>query len=192
MKWNWPKKRKKRFQRILVTALVLVILVQAAVLVNNYLIYTLSQSKTLPETIPPFGSAKPLEGLVSLEGFEQAEVNVSPMVIYLTSGCLQLAMITTEFQTYSIQQGIEKKTSIRPTTHDLFRDLAENFGISVKLAKIESLEDSIYYARLYIQQGSKTLGLDSKPSDAIAVAVRFNAPVYLNSKILKENAVDIC
>ena len=178
-------KRRRDVARFLLILLVAVILLQAAFLLHNYLnsLYTFS----LP-AIPFSGGEAP----VSLEGFEKVEVKVSPSVVYLTAGCKQLAMVTTDFQTYSIQNGLEKKIDFRPTTHDVFKDLVEGYGIGVRMVKIESLEDSTYYSKLYVQQGNKMLGLDTKPSDAIAIAVRFDAPVYISRGILDGNAKSIC
>lgn len=129
---------------------------------------------------------------ISLDGYQETKVNVSSSVIYLASDCQQLSMVTTDTKTYSIQKGIEKSTDLRPTTHDVFKDLVKNLNISVLMVKINSLEDSIFYSKLYLQQDNKILGLDSKPSDAIAIAVRLDAPVYVNSEIMQNSGNNIC
>lgn len=142
----------------------------------------------LPPEPAPARTGSPL----SLEGFERVEVAVTPSVIYLTAGCRQLAMASTDSQTYSIRLGLEKQVDARPTIHDVMKDLVENLGITVRMAKIEDLQDSTYYARLLVQQGERLLGLDSKPSDAVAVAVRFDAPVYVKAGILEAHGKSVC
>jgi len=177
-------KRKRDVRRFLLILLVVVIVIQATVLVTNF-----SASQPLQQ-LPP---SQPLPTVpLSLEGFQEVEITVSPSIIYLTAGCQQLTMVTTEFQTYSIKNGLDKKVDFRPTSHDVFKDLIENFGIAAKMVRIESLDDSTYYAKLYVQQGNKLLGLDSKPSDAIGVAVRFDVPVYIRTTILTQNGKIIC
>jgi bifunctional DNase/RNase len=186
-KFSYSGKRRD-FSRVVITILVIVIAVQAAAIANTQLSLSSPQQLSSPPAITPGPSRDP----IPLEGYERPEVSVSPSVIYLTSGCRQLAMVTTEFQTYSIQNGLDKKIDFRPTVHDVFKDLIENFGMTVKAARIESLEESTYYAKLYVQQGSRILGLDAKPSDSIAVAVRFDAPVYVKSEIMETHGKDIC
>ncbi|MBL7160861.1 MAG: bifunctional nuclease family protein [Candidatus Aenigmarchaeota archaeon] len=145
--------------------------------------------QALPISNAPVSFAK---APISLDGFEQTEVTVSPGVIHLISNCRELAIVTTELQTHSINNGFEEKVDFRPDSHDLFRDVTENFGISVRLVKVEKLKDSTYYARLYVQQGNRLLGLDSKPSDAIAVAARFGAPVYVKTVIMETSGEEVC
>lgn len=191
-------KNKKSFQKFLVILMALVILVQASVVVNNSFLSFFQVDPVFkdPEITAPVTPQKKLsrrkELPISVEGYEEVEIKVSPSIIYLTVGCQQLSMITTEFQSYSIGTGLEKKVDFRPTSHDVFKDMIENFDIEAKMVKIEELEDSTYYAKLFVQQGDKLLGLDSKPSDAIAIAVRFDAPVYVRSNILETAARDTC
>ena len=186
MKYTYGTEKKKRDIRgPLIIILVVIIAVQAILLIRNP-----PETLSLPP-LPGFQPGEYSDVPIPVDGYEKPDVSVSPSVIYLTSGCRQLAMVTTESQTYSIQNGLEKKIDFRPTTHDVFKDLVENFAMTVKAVKIESLEDSTYYSKLYIQQGNRLLGLDSKPSDSIAVAVRFDAPVYVKSEIMSQGE-NIC
>ncbi len=85
-------------------------------------------------------------------------------------------MSTTRQQTYSIASGMEDIEAERPTTHDLMRDIFDLYDIRVLMVKIDNCKDQLYQARLLLQQGNKILNLDSRPSDAIAVAVRSERP----------------
>jgi len=136
----------------------------------------------------------PLESIphLSTVGFAKAEINVEPAVIYLTSDCYRLAMITNELQTYSIEMGLNNVRGFRPLTHDLIYDIIDIFGIEPLMVKIESLNDGTYFAKVLLKQGNKILNMDSKPSDAIAIAVRTNTSVYIKQTLLEENGERIC
>ncbi len=178
------KPASRTFYWTLVSVLALLVAIQILVLSGQF-----QSPPSAPRPLPKTAS---LDFPLSNEGFELVQVNASPSIIYLTSGCSQLAMVTTEFQSYSIANGLQGRVDFRPTTHDVFSDLLEGLGIRVLMARIERMEGSVYYAKLYVQQDSRILGLDSKPSDAIAVAVRSGAPVYIASGMLEEQAVSVC
>lgn len=182
------KKKRKDVRSLALLILVIVVVVQASALVNNQLMSALPTDTILPrEPVAAYPDVS-----IPLAGYSKADVSVSPSIIYLTTGCQQLAMVTTDSQSYSIKNGLEKVVDFRPTTHDVVADLADNMDIEVKLARIDSLEDSIYYAKLFVQQENKVLGLESKPSDAIGVAVRFDAPVYVHQTIMTIEGQSIC
>lgn len=128
----------------------------------------------------------------STDGFSQVFVNVDEKNIYLTSGCHQLAMVTNELQTYSIARGIQNTTDARPGTHDLMKDMFELYDIRVLMVKINDFRDQTYYAKLLLQQGNRILNLDSRPSDAIAIAVRFDSPVFVKNEVLTTQGRRIC
>ena len=74
----------------------------------------------------------------------------------------------------------------RPMTHDLFLDTITNLGAEIVQVEISELKDSTYYAILVIKHNDKELRIDSRPSDAIAMAVRTKAPILVNQKVLEE------
>jgi len=71
-------------------------------------------------------------------------------------------------------------------THDLFLDTITNLGAEIVQVEISELKDSTYYAILVIKHNDKELRIDSRPSDAIAMAVRTKAPILVNQKVLEE------
>ena len=188
------KKRKKPSQKTLTALLAaLSIVIIALIITNIHLMSQIFYFKTLLATgtqitIPTMG----ITPAISLVGFTRVEVTTEPGIIYLTSGCSQLPMTTSETQTYSIQTGLENNIEFRPTAHDVVRDVLENFGIEPLMAKVEKLEDNTYFAKLILQRGNLVLALDSKPSDAIAVAVRFNVPIYIKDELLQIYGQRIC
>lgn len=129
---------------------------------------------------------------LSLLGFTEADIDVVPEVIILKSECYELGMVTTEFQTYSINSGIKNETGFRPTSHDLIKQILEDFEIETLMVKIDSFDEDTYFAKLILKKENKVLNLDARPSDAIAVAVRTNASIYINQTILENNAEWVC
>jgi len=78
----------------------------------------------------------------------------------------------------------------RPLTHDLFLTLANSFDIQITEVHIVKIENVIFYSELVCIKDNTTIRIDSRTSDAIALAVRFACPIYTNEKVLQEAGVD--
>jgi bifunctional DNase/RNase len=91
-----------------------------------------------------------------------------------------------------IKNGMENSRYFRPNTHDLMQDELEMFEIKVLMVKIESFHEGTYYSKLILQQNNKILNLDSRPSDAISIAVRFGSPIYIKDDLMKQFGKNIC
>jgi bifunctional DNase/RNase len=89
----------------------------------------------------------------------------------------------------SIASAIKQVTMARPLTHDLMYDLLLDLGVTVQRVVITELKDSTYFAELVLGQGDRALILDSRPSDAIALALRAAAPIYVAQKVLEQAKV---
>jgi len=79
---------------------------------------------------------------------------------------------------------MERMTPNRPLTHDLFKSALETFEVELKEIVINNLLDGIFYARLVCEINGKTVEIDSRTSDALAMAVRFECPIYTYEFIL--------
>lgn len=86
----------------------------------------------------------------------------------------------------SIASAIKQVTMARPLTHDLFFDLLLEVGVTVQRVVITELKDSTYFAELVFGQGDRVMVLDSRPSDAIAMALRASAPIYVAQSVLDQ------
>lgn len=73
----------------------------------------------------------------------------------------------------------------RPLTHDLLKVVCENLGATMEKVVLTDIRDSTFYAEIYLQQSGETLVIDSRPSDAIAVALRFDAPIFMVPKLIE-------
>ncbi|MCD4655522.1 bifunctional nuclease family protein [bacterium] len=90
------------------------------------------------------------------------------------------------FEANAILIELEKLTTPRPITHDLMKQMMLDLSIDLERIVITDLKDGVYYAVIELVQGGKTLALDSRPSDAIAMALRFNAPMYVKTAVLEK------
>jgi len=143
--------------------------------------------------LPPAGSDYKSIPQLSTEGFVIVEnIDAGLNEIYLTSGCFKLPMAIDEQQILSILIGSSGERGFRPLTHDLMTDVFEIYDIKILMVKIESIFDGTYFAKILLKRGGKVLNLDSRPSDAIAIAARTNAPVYINKTLLEEYGDNIC
>ncbi|MEM4703214.1 MAG: DUF151 domain-containing protein [Candidatus Pacearchaeota archaeon] len=76
-------------------------------------------------------------------------------------------------------------------THDIIKNIFEIYDIKVIHVIIHETRDGIYLAKIFLRQGNKILALDSRPSDAIAIALRFDAKIYIKRQVLEEGE-NIC
>ena len=89
----------------------------------------------------------------------------------------------------AIIRKIEKLSVTRPMTHDLIVDIVKQTGYSVDRVEINDVEKETYYATIFLTTGEKEITIDSRPSDAIAVAMRADAPILVTANVLMNGAV---
>lgn len=85
-------------------------------------------------------------------------------------------------------QGVE---TARPLTHDLMRDLLDALTVSVDRVVVTELRDGTFYAEVQMSQGGESAVVSSRPSDAIALAVRTNTPIFSDESVLDEAGIEI-
>ncbi len=73
----------------------------------------------------------------------------------------------------------------RPLTHDLFRDCLKELGVLLDYVFISELKENTYYARMFLKQDDRSIELDARPSDSIALAIRMNAPIHTTEELLE-------
>ncbi len=99
-------------------------------------------------------------------------------------GSRRLPIVIGGFEAQAIAVAMERMTPNRPLTHDLFKNALETFTIDLKEVVINNLLDGIFYARLICEKNGDIFEIDSRTSDALAMAVRFNCPIYTYEFIL--------
>lgn len=101
------------------------------------------------------------------------------------SGSRRLPIVIGGFEAQAIAVAMERMTPNRPLTHDLFKNALETFHVELKEIVINNLLDGIFYARLVCtKKDGSTIEIDSRTSDALAMAVRFECPIYTYEFIL--------
>lgn len=98
-------------------------------------------------------------------------------------GLIEASAIATE---------LEKIQLARPMTHDLMRNILQSLNVRIDKIEVNDLCDNTFYARIYLQSSGKDYMIDSRPSDAIALALRTQAPIYVDKKVIeKSRQVDV-
>jgi hypothetical protein len=96
-----------------------------------------------------------------------------------------------EGQAVSIHLAIEGNAPARPMTHDLVKMLVERLGGKVEYILVDDLYNNVYYAKIEMRQQERSLEIDCRPSDAIALGLRFKVPIYVADHVLEEGQVQI-
>jgi bifunctional DNase/RNase len=84
----------------------------------------------------------------------------------------------------AIQVALEARRPDRPMTHDLIRNVIERLECDLDRVVIDDFWNTIFYAKLYLRRAEEEIEIDARPSDAIAMAVRFNSPIFVSDGIL--------
>jgi uncharacterized protein len=106
-------------------------------------------------------------------------------------GNRRLPIIIGMFEAQAIAIEIEKIQPNRPMTHDLFKSFAEAFNYEIEEIDISDLREGIFFAKLQCKDGSyRQIAIDARPSDAIAIALRFNIPIYTSERIMQEAGIE--
>jgi bifunctional DNase/RNase len=127
---------------------------------------------------------------VQVEGVFVAENdgNISRFVL-VSDGDRKLPIMIGAFEAQAIQLVVEGRRPDRPMTHDLYKNTLDRLGVTVERVVIDDFWNTVYYAKLHLRSGNEEMEIDSRSSDAIALAMRFEAPIYVAEGIL-EAAMD--
>jgi len=112
------------------------------------------------------------------------------MILAETEGIRKLPIVIGSPEAQAIAIELEKMTPSRPLTHDLFRSMAHSFAIDVEEVLIYNLVEGIFFAKLIATLDGRTAEIDARTSDAVAIAVRFNCPIYCYDFILETAGVN--
>ncbi len=105
------------------------------------------------------------------------------------TGNRRLPIIIGAFEAQAIAVAVEKMLPNRPLTHDLFKNALDTFRIDLQEVIISNLLDGVFYAKLICEKDGQIIEIDSRTSDALAMAVRFNCPIYTYEFILEAAGV---
>lgn len=137
--------------------------------------------------------------LVSMEKIELEISDIAPsgstsgayaLVLSEVKGKRKLPIVIGGHEAQAIAIELEKMTPSRPLTHDLFKTFAHSYGIRVEEILIYNLLEGIFFAKIITNLDGKKAEIDSRTSDAVAIAVRFNCPIYCSDFILDAAGVN--
>ncbi len=121
--------------------------------------------------------------------YSQTQQGAYALVLGERKGRRRLPIIIGGFEAQAIAIELEKMKPTRPLTHDLFKNFAETFGIKITEVIIYNLVEGIFFAKLLCDDGKKIVEIDTRTSDAIALAVRFAAPIFTYEFILSSAGI---
>ncbi|MGJ1445644.1 bifunctional nuclease domain-containing protein [Sphingobacterium spiritivorum] len=123
--------------------------------------------------------------------YSQTQSGAYALVLGEVGGNRRLPIIIGGFEAQAIAVEIEKMTPSRPLTHDLFKAFADAYEITLQEVIIYNLIDGIFFAKLICSDGEKISEIDARTSDAIALAVRFDAPIFTYEFIMASAGIVI-
>lgn len=113
------------------------------------------------------------------------------VVLGEVDGKRRLPVVIGGFEAQAIAVAMEQMAPNRPLTHDLFKNTLESFGVDLKEVVINNLLDGVFYAKLVCVKDGEEYEIDSRTSDAIAMAVRFDCPIYTFEFIMESAGVEL-
>jgi bifunctional DNase/RNase len=93
------------------------------------------------------------------------------------------------YEANAIALEIEKVTTPRPMTHDLIKNLLLGLGSGLRKVVVSELKDDTFYAVIWMERDGEMIAIDSRPSDALALALRLDCPIYVEEEVLKSSKV---
>jgi bifunctional DNase/RNase len=119
----------------------------------------------------------------------QSQSGSFALVLGEESGNRRLPIIIGMFEAQAIAIEIEKIVPNRPMTHDLFKSFASSFNFIVEEIVISDLREGVFFAKIVCTDGINTIQIDARPSDAIAIGLRFEVPIFTYETILSEAGI---
>ena len=124
--------------------------------------------------------------------YSQTQNGAYALILNELEGDKQLPIVIGAFEAQSIAIALEKDIKPpRPLTHDLFKNFSERYDINVKQVIIHKLVDGVFYSSLICERNNVEEIIDARTSDAIALALRFNAPIFTYRNILDKAGVHL-
>ena len=119
----------------------------------------------------------------------QSQSGSFALVLGEENGNRRLPIIIGMFEAQAIAIEIEKVVPNRPMTHDLFKSFAGAFNYSVEEIVISDLKEGVFFSKIVCTDGIRQVEIDARPSDAIAIGIRFEVPIYTYESILSEAGI---
>jgi len=118
--------------------------------------------------------------------YSQTQSGSYVLTLAETAGKRKLPIVIGGFEAQAIAVELEKMVPNRPLTHDLIKAFCKAYGVNVREILIYKFHEGVFYSKIICEKDNTITEIDSRTSDAIAIGVRFNAPIYTLSTILEE------
>ncbi len=123
--------------------------------------------------------------------YSQTQSGAYALVLEDTKGKRRIPIIIGGLEAQAIAVELERMKPSRPLTHDLFKPIFDEFGLQVTEVIIYNLVEGIFYAKIICSNGEKEVEIDSRTSDAIAIALRFECPIYTFDFIVSSAGISL-
>ncbi len=123
--------------------------------------------------------------------YSQTQSGAYALILIEENGERRIPIIIGGFEAQAIVIKLENLDPPRPLTHDLFKKFADEFNVSVNEVMIYKLEEGVFFSKLVCSNGEKEYSIDSRTSDAVAIALRFDCPIYITEEILEKAGITI-
>ena len=121
--------------------------------------------------------------------YSQAQANSYALVLGELDGKRRLPIVIGHYEAQAIALEIEKMRPSRPLTHDLFFNFAKIFGINLIEVEITKFHEGIFHSTLICDNGVSIREIDSRTSDAVALAIRFKCPIYTTEQVMDQAGI---
>jgi len=122
---------------------------------------------------------------MKIRGLMMDPVTSMPIVILKDGGSNVLPIWVGVYEANAIALEIEKVSTPRPMTHDLIRNLLIGFGAGIKKVVVNELKDDTFFAVIWVDRDGELMSVDSRPSDALALALRLDCPIFVDESVLR-------
>jgi uncharacterized protein len=123
--------------------------------------------------------------------YSQTQSGAYALILLEENGERRIPIIIGGFEAQAIVIKLENLDPPRPLTHDLFKKFADEFNITITEVMIYKLEEGVFFSKLVCNNDEKTYSIDSRTSDAVAIALRFGCPIYITEEILEKAGITI-
>jgi bifunctional DNase/RNase len=121
--------------------------------------------------------------------YSQTQSGAYALVLSEEEGNRRIPIIVGGFEAQAIAIELEGLTPPRPLTHDLFKNFSDSYGIRILEVNIHKLEEGVFFANILCDNGDHEITLDARTSDAIALALRFQCPIYTTEEIVDKAGI---
>jgi len=128
---------------------------------------------------------------ISALSSSQTQTGAYALILEVNGSNKRIPVIIGAYEAQAIALQLEGLKPSRPLTHDLFKSFTNAFNISVIEVEINRFTEGVFYSRIICFDGVHKVEIDSRTSDAVALAVRFNCPIYCDDEVIKQTAIEM-